>query len=67
MSDVRTVHILIIIDKLLIDFFPRVIMMSTYTVIHSNKVKGVFDLELLRVIDVKLAGSRGSVFSWYFG
>lgn len=41
--------------------------MSTYTVIHSNKVKGVFDLELLRGIDVKLAGSRGSVFSWYFG
>lgn len=40
--------------------------MSIYTVIQSNKVKGVFDLELFRVIDVKPAGSQGSAFSWSF-
>lgn len=35
-------------------------MMSIYTLIQSNNVEGVFDLELFRVIGVNPAGSQGS-------
>lgn len=34
--------------------------MSIYTLIQSNNVEGVFDLELFRVIGVNPAGSQGS-------
>lgn len=40
--------------------------MSIYTPIQSNNVKGVFDLELFRVIGGNPAGSQGSACSWSF-